>query len=87
MTDLEMNYCQKRRTMTCRASIHCWLNHKAADIRYDLRRWEHNHRIMGRVVRANICHFMQMKLRLFVFWTYKKYLKEMEQLQNLRGIE
>lgn len=68
----------ERIEMTCRASIYFWLNRKAADLRYAIRRWEHNHRIMGRETLASICHFMQKKLMSVVLWTYMKYNKEME---------
>ena len=54
------------------------LNHKAADLRYTIKRREYEARIFDHKIMQRIYHFIQMKLKAIVNGSYKLYLKCME---------
>ena len=60
------------------ASVLSWLNHKAADLRYAVKRREYEARIFDHKIMQRIYHFIQMKLKSIVNGSYKLYLKCME---------
>lgn len=60
------------------ASVLAWLNHKAADLRYTIKRREYEARVFDRTFEQRTYHFIQMKLKSIVNGSYKLYIKCME---------
>lgn len=60
------------------ATALAWLNHKAANLRYSIKRREYEARVFDRTFKQCIYHFIQMKLKSIVNGSYKLYLKCME---------
>lgn len=60
------------------ASVLARLNHKAADLRYTIKRREYEAHVFDRAFEQRIYHFIQMKLKSIVNGSYELYLKCME---------